>query len=194
MVFNSLTFKEFSMSIDTQAFAKSGLDLVALFGNTTFNSIERLAALNLSALRSFCEASFANYQTLLAAKDIQSFLKLQQDMASPALEQGIGYSRSVLAITNDVKETLSKEVEAKVAEVNTTVSGLVDKALSSAPAGSEVAVAAVKSAIAAANDAYEGINKAAKQIAEATEANVSAATEATIKAASASVKSAKKAA
>ena len=47
----------------------------------------------------------------------------------------------------------------------------------------KLAVAAVKSAINVASEAYEGINKAVKQVAEVTEANVVAATEATLKAA-----------
>ena len=44
------------------------------------------------------------------------------------------------------------------------------------PAGSDVAVAAVKSAMAAANQAYDAFSKATKQVAEATEATMTAAT------------------
>ena len=46
-----------------------------------------------------------------------------------------------------------------------------------APAGSDVAVAAVKSMLAAANSAYDNLTKVAKQATEIAEANVSAATE-----------------
>jgi len=59
------------------------------------------------------------------------------------------------------------------------------------PAGSDVAVAAVKSAIAAANSAYDSMNKAAKQVAEIAEANVAAATSATVKAVGANTKASK---
>jgi hypothetical protein len=93
------------------------------------------------------------------------------------------YSRNVIAITSETKDKIAKEVETQVAAVNANVSGLVEKALESAPAGSEVAVAAVKSAIKSANEAYEGLNKAAKQAVEVAEANVAAATSATLKAA-----------
>lgn len=165
----------------SQDFFKAPTDLALFLANTTFNSIERIASLNLSAGRSFIEAAFANYSTLLGAKDVQSFMKLQKSLSSPALEQGIDYSRSLYAITSETKNLISKQVETHVAESNAKVSGLVEKALASAPAGSEVAVAAVKSAISAANDAYQGINKAAKQVTEATEANVAAATAATMK-------------
>jgi hypothetical protein len=63
------------------------------------------------------------------------------------------YSRNVIAIAAETKDKIAKEVETKVAETNAKVSGLVEKALASAPAGSEVAVAAVKTAIKSANEA-----------------------------------------
>lgn len=166
-----------------QDFLKAPMDLTMFLANTTFNSIERIAALNLNAGRSFVEAAFANYSALIGTKDIQSFLKLQKSLSSPALEQSIDYSRSLYAITSEAKDKIAKEVKTHVAETNSQVTGLVEKALANAPVGSEAAVAAVKSAIAAANDAYEGLNKAAKQVTEATEANVAAAAAATLKAA-----------
>lgn len=164
-------------------FVKAPMDFAMFCANTTFNSIERVAALNLTAARSFSEASFANFSALIAAKDIQSFVELQKSMSRPAIEQGLDYSRNLYAITSEAKEQIAKQVESQVAETNSKVTGLVEKALANAPAGSEAAVAAVKSAIAAANDAYEGLNKAAKQVTEAAEANVAAATAATLKAA-----------
>ena len=54
---------------------------------------------------------------------------------------------------------------------------LLDKVSKNAPAGSDVAVAAVKSMLAAANSAYDNMNKVAKQATEIAEANVAAATE-----------------
>ena len=178
-----MTFTEnFTMNTKPQELAKAGIDSVAFFANTAFDSIERLAALNLNAGRSLVEASYANINALFGVKDVQSFLKLQQELAAPAIEKGLDYSRSVYAITAETKDKVAKKVEAEVATASANVSGLVDKALASAPAGSEAAVAAVKSAIKTANEAYEGLNKAAKQAAEVAEASVSAATEATLKA------------
>ena len=184
IIHSSMTFKEnFTMNTKPQEFAKAGIDSAAFFANTAFDSIERLAALNLNAGRSMLEASFANVSALFGAKDIQSFVNLQKELAAPAIEKGLDYSRSVYAITAETKDKLAKKVEAEVATANANVSGLVEKALASAPAGSEAAVAAVKTAIKTANEAYEGLNKAAKQAAEVAEASVSAATAATLKAA-----------
>ena len=62
-------------------------------------------------------------------------------------------------------------------EWNENFVSLLDKVSKNAPAGSDVAVAAVKSMLAAANSAYDNINKVAKQATEIAEANVAAATE-----------------
>lgn len=171
------------MMIKPEEFAKSGFNFALFFANTAFEGAERLALLNLAAARSIFEASMSNVTAMLGAKDLNSFVNLQKGMSAPSLEKGMEYSRNVIAIATETKEKLAKEVETQVATTNAQVSGLVEKALASAPAGSEVAVAAVKSAIKTANEAYEGLNKAAKQAADVAEASVAAATQATLKAA-----------
>ncbi len=171
------------MMTKPEDFAKSGFNFALFFANTTFEGIERLALLNLAAARSVFEASLSNMTSLLGAKDVQSLVSIQKDISTPSIEKGMEYSRNVIAIAAETKDKIAKEVESHVAETNAKVSGLVEKALASAPAGSEVAVAAVKTAIKTANEAYAGINKAAKQAAEVAEASVAAATEATLKAA-----------
>ena len=59
---------------------------------------------------------------------------------------------------------------------------LVDTAVKNAPAGSENAVALVKSAVAAANNAYESVQKASKQATDMAEANFQAITSTAVKA------------
>lgn len=169
--------------IKPEEFAKSGFNFALFFANTTFDGIERLAVLNLAASRSAFEAFVSNVNTLLGVKDFKSFVEVQKELAAPTLEKGIEYSRNVIAIATDAKEKIAKQVETHVADTSAKVSGMVEKALESAPAGSEVAVAAVKTAMKSANEAMDGLNKVAKQAAEVAEASVSAATEATIKAA-----------
>jgi hypothetical protein len=52
---------------------------------------------------------------------------------------------------------------------------LVDGAAKNAPAGSETAMAVMKSAVAAANNAFESVQKAVKQASDMAEANFHAA-------------------
>jgi phasin family protein len=128
------------------------------------------------------EDSVANAKALLAVKDVQQLVAMQATLAQPAVEKAVAYSRSVYEIATQTQEELSKVVESQFSEMNKTVATALDKAAKNAPAGSDVAVAAVKQAIAAANSAYDSMTKAAKQVAEIAEANVAAATSATVKA------------
>ena len=179
------------MNATTEQFAsanKANVETLLTIANTAFASAERLAALNLNTARAMLEDSVANAKALLAVKDVQQLMSLQTTMAQPAVEKAVAYSRSVYEIATQTQEELSKMVEAQFGDFQKTVSGLLDKAAKSAPAGSDVAVAAVKSAVAAASSAFENMNKAAKQVAEMAEANVAAATNATVKAAGAAAK------
>jgi phasin family protein len=161
---------------------KANVEAALTLANTTFASAERLAALNLNTARTLLEEVVSNAKALLGAKDMQEILTLQSSLAQPAIEKAVVYSRSIYEIASQTQEEFSKVVESQFAEVNKNVAAVLDKAAKNAPAGSDVAVAAVKSAIAAANSAYDSISKAAKQVAEIAEANVSAATNATVKA------------
>jgi len=175
--------------------SKSNVEALLSIANTAFASAERLAALNLNTARSLLEDSLATSKALFGAKDVQELLSLQSALAQPLVEKAVAYNRSVYEIASQSQEEVSKLLEAQAAELNKAVAAALDKAAKSAPAGSDVAVAAVKSAIAAANSAYDSVTKAAKQVAEIAEANVAAATNATVKAVTASTKAgAKKAA
>lgn len=173
------------MSVNAEQFAaanKATVEALLSLANTSLANAERLAALNLHTARAIVEDSVANMKTLLGAKDAQEALNLQASLTQPGIEKAVAYSRSIYEISAQTQEEIAKVVEAQFAELNKGVNGLLDQAVKNAPAGSDVAVAAVKSAIAAANSAYDGLNKAAKQVAEIAEANVAAATNATVKA------------
>jgi len=173
---------------------KANIETLLTVANTAFASAERLAALNLNTARTLLEDSVNTAKTLLSAKDVQELVSMQAALAQPAFEKAVAYSRSVYEIASQTQEEFSKIFDSQYVEMNKNVTSVLDKAVKNAPAGSDVAVAAVKSAIAAANSAYETMNKAAKQVAEMAEANVAAATTATVKAVGATAAKAKKAA
>ena len=171
---------------------KTAVDSLLSLANTALASAERIAALNLNAARSILEDGVSGTKALLGAKDVQEALSIQASLAQPSVEKAVAYSRSVYEISAQAQEELSKTLEGQFGGFQKQVADLLDKAAKSAPAGSDVAVAAVKSAIAAANSAFDNLNKAAKQVAEITEANVAAATNATVKAVGASAAAGKK--
>ena len=161
---------------------KANVETLLTLANTAFASAERLAALNLNTARTLLEESVSNAKSLLGAKDAQDLVGLQSSLGQPAVEKIVAYSRSVYEIATQTQEEISKVFEGQFAELNKNVASALDIAAKNAPAGSDVAVAAVKSAIAAANSAFDSMSKAAKQVTEIAEANVAAATNATVKA------------
>jgi len=109
------------------------------------------------------------------------------------VERAVAYSRGLFELTTQTQHEISKILESQFADANRNLTAALDNAARNAPAGSDAAVAAVKSAIAAANSAYDNMSKAAKQVAEIAEANVTAATSATMQAVGAAAAKAKKA-
>jgi phasin family protein len=156
---------------------KANVDTALRAAGIAFEGTERLIELNLKAARAAFADGAKAAKSLVNVKDVQELLTVKPNGAHPSIEKAADYARSVWEIASSTQAELSKLVEERVAEFNKGVVASLDKVAKSGPAGSDVAVAAVKSAIAAANSAYDSAVKAAKQVADLTEANVAAATQ-----------------
>lgn len=97
----------------------------------------------------------------------------------------LSYGRHLYEIASATQAEFAKVAEAQFEEQNKKVQALVDNVAKNAPAGSETAVAALKSALNAANTTYETVQKAAKQAVEIAETNFNAAAAVATKAANA---------
>jgi phasin family protein len=160
-----------------QAANKANVEALLAVANAQFAAFEKFATLNAEAVKTAFEDSIATTRALLGAKDVQEFVSLQNTLAQPAIEKAMGYSRSVYQVATEANAELSKVAERRAAEWNENFVGLLDKVSKNAPAGSDVAVAALKSMLAAGNSAYDNLTKITKQATEIAEANVTAATE-----------------
>ena len=160
-----------------QAATKANVEAILSLAATQFAAIEKFANLNANAVKAAFEDTIANARALAGAKDVQELVSLQSTFAQPAIDKAIAYSKSVYEVSAQTNTELTKVAERRVAEWNENLVSLLDKAVKNAPAGSDVAVSAVKQMLAAANSAYDNFNKVAKQATEIAEANVAAATE-----------------
>ncbi len=158
---------------------KAGVETLLGLAHSNFAAFEKIAALNFNATKTAFEDAISHTKALLNVKDVQELVNLNVAAAQPSLEKAISYSRSVYEVTSGTQAELTKFLESQANEYNRNVVGLLDKFAKNAPAGSDVAVAAVKSALAAANTAYDSMTKVAKQATEIAEANFAAATAAT---------------
>ncbi|MFH1870873.1 MAG: TIGR01841 family phasin [Pseudomonadota bacterium] len=155
--------------------SKAGVETFVTMANATFAGFERLAALNLNTARNLLEDSHVYARALLAAKDLQAFAALQGTLAQPDPEATATYSRSVYEIASQTQSILSKAVEVRVAELNEKLGMALEKAAQTAPAGSDLALNAMRTALSAANSAYDNMGKAARQAADLAEANLAVA-------------------
>ena len=160
-----------------QSTNKTNVETLLSVAATQFAALEKLANLSSSALKAAFEDGIANTRALAGAKDVQEFVNLQSTFAQPAIEKAIAYSRGVYEVATQTNAEFSRMAEKRVAEWNENFVSLLDKAVKNAPAGSDVAVTAVKQMIAAANSAYDNLTKVARQATEIAEANVATATE-----------------
>ncbi|OGA21317.1 MAG: granule-associated-like protein [Betaproteobacteria bacterium RIFCSPLOWO2_02_FULL_67_19] len=160
-----------------QAANKANVDAILALATSQYAAFERFANLNATAFKTAFEDSIANARALAGAKDAQEFISLQTSFAQPAIEKAVAYSKSVYEVATQANAEFSKMSEKRVAEWNDNFVSLLDKAAKNAPAGSDVAVTAMKQMIAAANSAYDNMTKVARQATEIAEANVAAATE-----------------
>ena len=85
-------------------------------------------------------------------------------------------THAVLEISANNQKALAEMLEIQLGDLQKAIAALSEQETKSAPAGSDVAVAAIQSALAAANSAFGNITKAAKQASEIAEASVVAAT------------------
>jgi len=141
----------------------------------SFDSLEKLFALNLSTAKASLADSTATARALLGAKDPQEFISLTTSKVQPAAEKTLAYSREVAAIVSGTGAAFSKATEGQLIEANRKVLSLVDEVSKNAPAGSEQFVSAMKTAIGNASAGYEHMSKTAKQAVETMENNVNSA-------------------
>jgi phasin family protein len=167
-----------------QLIAAQKANIETLFGltNKAFEGVEKLVELNVQVAKAALGEAAETTKAALSVKDAQELLALQAGLLQPAAEKAAAYGRHVYDIAATTNAEVTKVAEAQVAEAQKKFTSFVDTAVKNAPAGSENAVTLVKSALAAANNAYESVNKAAKQAADVAEANFTAITNSAVKA------------
>ena len=153
---------------------QSNIDSFSRASEITLAGVERVSEIQLQAAKTALADVVEASKVWASVKSPQEWAAVNSNFIQPAVEKAATYARSVYDAVASTQGELSKLVEERVAEANKTFVANLDQAAKSGPAGSEVAVAAVKTAIAAANTAYDNITKATKQVVDITEANIAA--------------------
>ena len=162
----------------TEQFAelnKASYDNALKLASLSLEKTERLTKLNLQAYKVALEQGAINANAVANVKDVQEFMTLRAKLTEAGVQNVLGYSRGVYEIASEAQADLSAYAEEAWAAYTKGVAAWVEKATKNAPAGSDVAVTALKSTVAATTAAFDQISKATKQVVSFADASVRAA-------------------
>lgn len=170
-----------------QSFFKAAATLAQL----SVENAERLVQLHIQSAKAAIEDSAEHGKALSEAKDVQELSALRSKLTETSIEKALGFSRSLYDLAQDAQSKVSQLVEEQMSTFNQNMVSAVETAAKNAPAGAEVAVAAVKSSVAATTAAVDSFKRAAKQAATIADEAVETAQRATSSAAKGGNKSRK---
>ncbi len=148
---------------------QAGIESLINFAHTQFGVFERLFTLNINAAKSVLEDS-ANYaKALSVAGDTREFSGLSAALAQPTLDRTIAYSRSVYEVGSQAQGEMARLVEAQAAGFNKSAAMYMDNFAKFAPAGSDIAVTAVKSVLDTVSSAFDSLTHFAVQASKRAE-------------------------
>ncbi|SIO72712.1 phasin family protein [Burkholderia sp. GAS332] len=164
------------------AAAKANVD--AYFGVTgkIFEGVEKLAALNLQVVKATLGEAQENVTKVSGTTEPQQWFTLQAGFIAPFAEKSLSYGRQVFDIASTTQSEVTRLAQTHYERYNDRVQALVAEAAKHAPAGSEAAIAAWKSAIAATATLCETLQKTGQQAVKIAESNFEAVTATTSKA------------
>jgi phasin family protein len=155
---------------------KFTLEMLQAVTMKSVEGFEKIAELNIQAVKASVNESSEQLKALFAAKDPKAFGEMAMVGVQPAAEKAVAYSTHVYEIASQTGTDIAKLFEKQFADSNKQLTAAMEAMAKNAPAGSEGMVTFVKSAVSAANTAYDQVNKATKQVVEIAEANIAAAT------------------
>ncbi|WP_168787567.1 phasin family protein [Paraburkholderia aromaticivorans] len=161
---------------------KAGLETTFALLNKAFEGIEKLAGLNVQAVKSTLAENQEMVVKALSAREPHELFSQPTSQAQPAVEKAQSYWRHVYEILSGTQADFAALAEAQYKQFQSDAQGFIDGLAKNAPPGSENTVTAWKSFFATASEtanlAYETAAKAARQAVETAESNVHAASSA----------------
>jgi len=172
------------------ALNKANVEAFVRFAGAALEGAERLLDLQLKTAKNALSDGLENARILASVRDFEQLTALKDTLVQPTFEKATAYAKKAYDVATETQTDLNKLVEEQVTEYNKQVISALDQIVKTAPAGSEVGIAAMKSTLAAVNSGFDNLTKVAKQFGEATQSNMEVVANQTIEAA----KKAKKAA
>jgi len=164
------------LSPEQVAAAKANVDAFFGLAGKVFEGVEKLVALNLQVVRSTLAEAQEHVTKVPGTTDPQQWFALQAGFTGPLAEKSLSYGRQVLDIASTTQAEVTQVAQTQYERYNARVQALVEETAKHAPAGSEAAIAAWKSAIAATTTLYETLQKTGQQAVQVAGSNFDALT------------------
>jgi phasin family protein len=145
------------------------------YATLTAESAEKLLDFQFQSSRAALADALDAARTLSGAKSPQEWVQSATEVAQPAGDRSMAYARHLQALVSTMQSEYTKFFDSKMTDFNKQLSGAIEQVSKNAPAGSDFAVAAFKSALSAANQAYDVAAKAGKHLTEITETTIAPA-------------------
>lgn len=144
--------------------------------NQAFHGFQKVIELNLQVTRSTLAEGEASWQDALSSNTPEALLTRQINATQLLTEKVLSYSRHLYEIASGTQAELLNVAQAQYEQHNRSAQTLVDGFAKNAPAGSEAAITALKSAYSTASLTYETVRKAATQAIGLAQSNFAATT------------------
>jgi phasin family protein len=154
--------------------SRATIDAASRATRISMDSAERAISVQLEYAKGALAQAGLTARAVSQAKDVQELVALRTRIAENALENLMGYSRSLYEVASEAQAEYSRLAEERMAKFQQAVSETVEQAAKSAPAGGDVAVAAIKSQLAATTAAFDSFTKAARHAASFADAGLKA--------------------
>jgi phasin family protein len=150
----------------------AAVEAAARLTRISMDSVERTMAIQLDYAKGAVKQATLTAHAYGQVKDVNELVSIRARLAENALENAMGYSRSLYEVASDAQSELGKLAEERMSAFQQRVTEGVDQAAQSAPAGGDLMAAAFKSSLAATTAAFDTFNKAARNVASYADASV----------------------
>lgn len=171
------------MNATTEQFSKFSLgnyEAALRIAQITLDSTERLMKYNLDLSKQSLEENVRFARELSTTTDPQEVANRFKKLAGEALEKAVEGARGYYELLSQTQNEVTQLAEENMSGFNKSLISQVETMAKSAPAGSDVAVNAVKTTIAATAATINSVTKSAQQVAQFADSNVKTAGNATV--------------
>ena len=153
-------------------FGSAAVEAARRITRISMDSAERTLAIQLEYAKGAVKQATITARALGQVKDVGEYMAVRARIAENAMENAMGYSRSLYEVASETQSELSRLAEERMSAFQQRISEGVDQAARSAPAGGDMVAAAFKSSLAATTAAFDSFSKAARNVASYADASV----------------------